>query len=121
VLRLPRGLEPSDVAAHADAGLAAYHAVRRAAAHLRPGWTAVVIGAGGLGHIGIQCLVALTPAEVVAVDRSEEALDLARDLGAARALPGFEDADDVHADAVLDFEAAGSPGARSSRQDSALC
>ena len=42
----------------------------------------MVIGAGGLGHIGIQCLAALTPARIVVVDRSAEALDLATKLGA---------------------------------------
>lgn len=79
---LPAGLEPSDVAAHADAGLTAYHAVKKAVPLLPPGTTAVVIGAGGLGHIGIQCLAALSAARVVVVDRSERALRLAGELGA---------------------------------------
>jgi NAD+-dependent secondary alcohol dehydrogenase Adh1 len=82
VVKLDPDLEPKDVAALADAGLTAYHAVRRAAPLLRPGTRAVVIGAGGLGHIGIQCLRALTPAEVVVVDPSTPALDLAGELGA---------------------------------------
>src|SRR5258708_6663036 len=56
VLRLDESLEPADVAALADAGLTAYHAVRKAAGTLRPGAKVVVIGAGGLGHIGIQAL-----------------------------------------------------------------
>ena len=50
--------EPADVAALADAGLTAYHAVAKAARALRPGDGCVVIGAGGLGHIGIQVLEA---------------------------------------------------------------
>jgi NAD+-dependent secondary alcohol dehydrogenase Adh1 len=37
-------------------GVTAYHAANKAAATLYPGATAVVIGAGGVGHIGIQCL-----------------------------------------------------------------
>ena len=82
LVKLDPSLEPKDVAALADAGLTAYHAARKAAAVLRPGATAVVIGAGGLGHIGIQCLAALTPARIVVVDRSAEALDLATKLGA---------------------------------------
>jgi propanol-preferring alcohol dehydrogenase/NAD+-dependent secondary alcohol dehydrogenase Adh1 len=49
---------------------------------LNPGDTAVVIGVGGLGHIGLQCLRAMSAADVVAVDLKESALDLARDLGA---------------------------------------
>jgi NAD+-dependent secondary alcohol dehydrogenase Adh1 len=82
VLPLDPRVEPADVAALADAGLAAYHAVRKAAAVLEPGSRAVVIGAGGLGHLGIQCLGALTPAEVIAVDRNPEALELAEQCGA---------------------------------------
>jgi NAD+-dependent secondary alcohol dehydrogenase Adh1 len=82
VVRLDDALEPADVAALADAGLTAYHAVRKAARRLRPGSTAVVIGAGGLGHIGVQVLRALTPAEIIVVDRSADALALSERLGA---------------------------------------
>jgi NAD+-dependent secondary alcohol dehydrogenase Adh1 len=82
VVKLPDGVEPEDVAAHADAGLTAYHAVKKAERLLYPGTTAVVIGAGGLGHIGIQSLKVLTAARVVVVDRSEGSLELARECGA---------------------------------------
>jgi NAD+-dependent secondary alcohol dehydrogenase Adh1 len=82
VVRLDPRLAPKDVAALADAGLTAYHAVKKAAGRLYPGSRAVVIGAGGLGHIGIQCLKALTPAEIIVVDRSQGALELARTWGA---------------------------------------
>ncbi|MGH2776557.1 MAG: NAD(P)-dependent alcohol dehydrogenase [Actinomycetota bacterium] len=82
LIKLEEGLEPKDVAAHSDAGLTAYHAVKKAAALLYPGTTAVVIGAGGLGHIAIQCLKAMTPAEVIVVDTSEPALKLAEQIGA---------------------------------------
>lgn len=82
VLKLNEGLAPVDVAALADAGLTAYHAVRKALPLLYPGSHVVVIGAGGLGHIGLQCLVAMTAAEITVVDRSTEALELAHRLGA---------------------------------------
>lgn len=82
VVRLDDGLEPAAVAALADAGLTAYHAVAKAARALRPGDTAVSIGAGGLGHIGIQVFKALSPARLVVVDRSAEALAMAKDIGA---------------------------------------
>ncbi len=82
VVKLDPSLQPKDIAALADAGLTAYHAVKKAAAILHPGTTAVVIGAGGLGHIGVQCLRAMTPASIVVVDRSEAALALAKTLGA---------------------------------------
>jgi NAD+-dependent secondary alcohol dehydrogenase Adh1 len=82
VVKLDSSLQPADVAALADAGLTAYHAVAKAARGLRPGQKAVVIGAGGLGHIGVQVLKALSSAEVIVVDRSPEALGLATDFGA---------------------------------------
>jgi NAD+-dependent secondary alcohol dehydrogenase Adh1 len=82
VVKLDGSLEPSDVAALADAGLTAYHAAAKAAKRLTPRDTCVVIGAGGLGHIGIQVLKALSPARLVVVDRNPEAVELARGIGA---------------------------------------
>src|SRR5579864_6303746 len=82
VVKLDPSLAPKDIAALADAGLTAYHAVKKAAAQLYPGTKVVVIGAGGLGHIGVQCLKALTPAEIIVVDRSPAALELTRSWGA---------------------------------------
>src|SRR6266852_1724406 len=82
VVKLDSSLAPKDIAALADAGITAYHAVKKAVPILSPGTKAVVIGAGGLGHIGIQCLKALTPAEIIVVERSPEALELARSWGA---------------------------------------
>ena len=99
VVKLPDGVEPQDVAAHADAGLTAYHAVKKAAPRLYPGTRAVVIGAGGLGHIGIQSLKAITAAEVIVVDRSEEALDVAKRLGADETVV----ADGSHVDKVTEM------------------
>jgi NAD+-dependent secondary alcohol dehydrogenase Adh1 len=81
-VKLDPSTEPADVAALADAGITAYHAVRKAVPLLPPGTTAVVQGAGGLGHIGIQCLRALTATRIVVVDRNAEALKLAEKIGA---------------------------------------
>src|SRR5260370_33953680 len=82
VVKPDPSLTPEDSAALADAGLTAYHAVKKAATQLYPGTKVVVIGAGGLGHIGVQCLKALTPAEIIVVDRSPAALELTRSWGA---------------------------------------
>lgn len=103
VVRLEAGLEPSDVAALADAGLTAYHAVRKAVPLLYAGSSAVMIGAGGLGHIGLQCLLAMTPARVVVVDRSAEVLERAKALGAHETVV----ADGAHLDAVRDLTSGG--------------
>jgi NAD+-dependent secondary alcohol dehydrogenase Adh1 len=81
-VKLDPRTRPQDVAALADAGITAYHAVRKAIPLLHPGTTCVVIGAGGLGHIGIQCLAALSATTIVVVDRNREALKLAEQLGA---------------------------------------
>lgn len=98
-VRLPSGVEPADVAAHADAGLTAYHAVKKALPRLLPGTTAVVIGAGGLGHIGIQSLRAMSATRIVVLDRSKDALELASDWGADETVV----ADGDHVDAVLEL------------------
>ena len=99
VVRLDDSLEPSDVAALADAGLTAYHAAAKAAKRLRPGDRCVVIGAGGLGHIGIQVLSALTAAQIVVVDRNPDAVKLSLDIGAAHAVV----ADGTHVEQVLEL------------------
>jgi NAD+-dependent secondary alcohol dehydrogenase Adh1 len=78
---------------------------------LEPGSRVVVVGVGGLGHIGIQCLTALTPAEIIALDRNPEALKLAEQCGAhhtvqvdGRHVDGVRElTDGAGADAVLDF------------------
>jgi NAD+-dependent secondary alcohol dehydrogenase Adh1 len=49
---------------------------------LLPGEYVVVIGAGGLGHIGIQVLAALCAAEIIVVDRAAKSLELAKKCGA---------------------------------------
>lgn len=81
-VKLDPQTRPQDVAALADAGITAYHAVKKAIPLLYPGTTCVVIGAGGLGHIGIQCLTALTAARIIVVDSNADALKLAEQLGA---------------------------------------
>src|SRR5258707_1739672 len=109
--KLDAVLAPKDIAALADAGLTAYHAVKKAAPGLYPGAKVVVIGAGGLGHIGIQCLKALAPAEIIVVDRSPAALDLTRSWGANYTVlahgkhveKDLETTNGLGAEAVIDF------------------
>jgi NAD+-dependent secondary alcohol dehydrogenase Adh1 len=111
VVKLDPSLQPKDIAALADAGLTAIHAVKKAVPVLGPGTRVVVIGAGGLGHIGIQCLRAFTSAEIVVVDPSEPALALAREVGAHHTVrvdgshvdTVRELTDGVGAEAILDF------------------
>jgi NAD+-dependent secondary alcohol dehydrogenase Adh1 len=98
-VKLEPQTRPEDVAALADAGITAYHAVRKAIPLLYPGTTAVLIGAGGLGHIGIQCVAALTAAKIIVVDRNPDALKLAEQLGAHHTVV----ADGGQVDAVKDL------------------
>ena len=98
-VKLDPSTRPQDVAALADAGITAYHAVRKAVPLLYPGTTCVVIGAGGLGHIAIQCLAAMTATRVVVVDRNPDALKLAEALGADHTVV----ADGTHVAAVQDL------------------
>lgn len=111
LIKLPKTLAPKDVAPFTDAGLTAYRAAKKASRHLLPGQFAVVIGAGGLGHIGIQVLKALCAAEIIAIDRSDIALKLAEESGAHHVVKA--DGDEVEqvlaltngqgAEAVIDF------------------
>jgi alcohol dehydrogenase, propanol-preferring len=76
------GLDPASAAPLGDAALTPYHAIRRVAHQLRPDATAVVIGVGGIGHMAVQLLRALSPVRVIAVDLRDDALELARGAGA---------------------------------------
>jgi NAD+-dependent secondary alcohol dehydrogenase Adh1 len=107
---LPDGVQPVDVAPHADAGLTAYHAVRRLAHLAAPGTTAVVIGVGGVGHIALQLVRELGSSSVIAVDTDERRRTLATELGADEVVDGRAAVDAVReltggrgADLVFDF------------------
>ncbi len=76
------GLDPVHAAPLTDAALTSYHAVKLSLAQLRPGSSALVVGVGGLGHMAIQILKAVTSAHVLAVDVRQSALQLARQAGA---------------------------------------
>ncbi len=98
-LLLPLGeLDPHEAAPLSDAALTPYHAIKRALRRLGPGSTAVVIGVGGLGHMAVQILRALTPARIIAVDTNERHLAFAREAGAdAAVIAGAAAADEVRA------------------------
>jgi propanol-preferring alcohol dehydrogenase len=90
-LLVPLGdLDPREAAPLSDAALTPYHAIKGSLHLLHPGSTAVVIGVGGLGHMAVQILAALSPARIVAVDVSAEKLALAREAGAAETLASDE-------------------------------
>lgn len=108
-------LEPWKAAPLTDAGLSSYHAVKRVLPLLTAGSTVVVIGVGGLGHMAVGAIKAICPAQVIAVDRSENALSLAKKFGADLCLPSDDTTVTTvqehmrggRVDAVLDFVGAG--------------
>ena len=111
LIKLDPSLEPKDVAAMADAGITAMRACKKVARNATAQTRVVVMGVGGLGHIGIQCLRALSPVEIIAADTNEGARKLAEETGADHVIEAGEGVVDrvmeltggVGADAVLDF------------------
>jgi D-arabinose 1-dehydrogenase-like Zn-dependent alcohol dehydrogenase len=85
VIKLAPGTDPASLAPFADAGITAYHAIKKQLPRIQPGTTAVVLGVGGLGHFGVQILKALSCARVIALDTRAERLDFAKRLGADEA------------------------------------
>jgi propanol-preferring alcohol dehydrogenase len=79
VVTVPDGIDPSDAAPLTCAGVTTYKAV--ALAGTKPADLVAVFGVGGLGHLAIQ-YADIAGGRVVAVDITDEKLELARDLGA---------------------------------------
>ena len=112
VVPLAQGVLPATQAPLADAGITAFHAVRRVLPDLRAGSIVAVLGVGGLGHIGVQLVRTMSPARVFALDLTPERIELATRLGAERGFstddPDFpaeflKASDGKGADVVLDF------------------
>ena len=75
-------LDPVENVSLTDVELTLYHAIKASFPRLGPGSTAVVIGTGGLGHVAVQILRALTSATVIALAVNVDKLRLAKDVGA---------------------------------------
>jgi alcohol dehydrogenase, propanol-preferring len=107
LVHIPDGVAWHDAAVHCDAGITAYHAVRRS--RLTLGETALVIGVGGVGSFAVQ-FAKLVGARVIATDRMQPKLAWARELGATEAVGSADLAQAVRdltggrgADCVLDI------------------
>ncbi len=74
------GVDPEGAASLACSGLTAYTAIKKANAN-SPEFL-VVIGAGGLGLMGVQVARAVTGAKIICVDLDDEKLDAAKRMGA---------------------------------------
>ena len=92
VVPLPEGLDPVDAGPLDDAGLTPYHAIRTSMPWLEGGAVVAVIGIGGLGHLAVQLLRAMTAATIVAVEPDDARRAFALELGADVALHPDDDA-----------------------------
>jgi NAD+-dependent secondary alcohol dehydrogenase Adh1 len=110
LIPLPVGVDPVAVAPHSDAGITAYHAVKKLAHKAVPGTNAVIIGIGGVGHIALQLLRELGSSTVIAVEANEGRRKLAEELSADEVLEPGNSVEAVRdltggrgADLVFDF------------------
>ncbi len=104
------GVDLEGAASLACSGLTAYTAIKKANAN-SPEFL-VVIGAGGLGLMGVQIAKAITGAKVICVDLDDEKLQTAKDMGADFTLNSKDPqtgqkilsiCNDRGADSVVDF------------------
>ena len=79
VVPVPAEVSAFDAAPLTCAGVTTYKAIK--VADVVPGERVAIFGVGGLGHLAVQ-YARLVGAEVIAVDLTEEKLQLARELGA---------------------------------------
>ncbi|MFT4125590.1 MAG: NAD(P)-dependent alcohol dehydrogenase [Gordonia sp. (in: high G+C Gram-positive bacteria)] len=109
---LPLGdIDPVSAGPLTDAGLTPMRAINSVRDRLTPGATVVIIGIGGLGHVGLQILKAICASRLIAVDNDTAKLEHAAQLGADLTLePGPDTAATIlaetggyGADVVLDF------------------
>ena len=78
------GLDPEEATSLACSALTAYTAIKKANANSPE--TLLIIGAGGLGLMGVQIARATTNATVICIDLDEAKLAMARKLGAHRTI-----------------------------------
>jgi alcohol dehydrogenase, propanol-preferring len=88
VVRVPDAVSSVDAAPITCAGVTTYAALK--AASPQPAETVMVVGIGGLGHLGLQ-YGRVFGARTIAVDVEDAKLDLARELGADEVVDGRGD------------------------------
>lgn len=103
-------LDPVLAAPLADAALTPMHAINTVRDRLTGDATVVVLGLGGLGHMGLQILLATTGARVIALDTDPQKLQFAEKHGAVAIKSDAEApkkilelTGGVGADVVIDF------------------
>jgi propanol-preferring alcohol dehydrogenase len=97
VVKVPDAVSSMDAAPITCAGVTTYKALK--VAHPKPAETAMVVGLGGLGHLGLQ-YAKIFGTRTVAVDVEDEKLQLATELGADHVV-------DARGDQAAELEALG--------------
>lgn len=104
------GVDPESATSLACSGLTAYTAIKKSNQN-SPEFI-VVIGAGGLGLMGVQIAKAITNAKIICVDLDDQKLDTAKEMGADFVLNSKDPetaqkiisiCNDKGADSVVDF------------------
>ena len=79
-VKVPEGLDPVEATSLTCAGVTMYKALK--VADIKPGQWVSIVGAGGLGNLGIQFAHNVFGAHVIAVDGNPEKLEAAKENGA---------------------------------------
>lgn len=109
LVRVPDADACRSLVALTDAGLAAFNGVDSVVRHVGLDRPVVVIGIGGLGHLGVQFARALGVATVMVVEPRAVAREWATDMGFSRIYASVDearaavDADGLQVGGVVDF------------------
>ncbi|MBT6083652.1 MAG: alcohol dehydrogenase catalytic domain-containing protein [Nitrosopumilus sp.] len=104
------GVDPDAATSLACSGLTAYTAIKKANQN-SPEFL-VIVGAGGLGLMGVQIAKAITKAKIICVDLDDQKLDIAKEMGAHYTINSKDSetsqkimsiCNDKGADSVVDF------------------
>jgi propanol-preferring alcohol dehydrogenase len=104
------GVDPDAATSLACSGLTAYTAIKKSNAN-SPEFI-VIVGAGGLGLMGVQIAKAITGAKIICVDLDDQKLETAKEMGADYAVNSKDPqtaqkimsiCNDKGADSVVDF------------------
>ncbi|MGD8431503.1 MAG: zinc-binding dehydrogenase, partial [Nitrosopumilaceae archaeon] len=74
------GVNPDSATSVACSGLTAYNAIKKS--NMNSPEFLVIIGAGGLGLMGVQIAKAITKAKIICVDLDDSKLETAKEMGA---------------------------------------
>jgi propanol-preferring alcohol dehydrogenase len=104
------GVDPDAATSLACSGLTAYTAIKKA--NVNSPEFIVIVGAGGLGLMGVQIAKAITDAKIICVDLDDQKLNTAKEMGADFIVNSKESntsqkimsiCNDKGADSVVDF------------------